>query len=108
MVVAVRGFAAGWRAANRNRNPVRRGRHLPGKLRLGLLLLLLFRQSRRDDAALPAIQEFGILFVDLPELLRGRIRTDDVEMPVLHEIIISIAAAGFAPAGEFRLALGQQ
>src|ERR1700721_3297358 len=50
------------------------------------LLCLLFCRERRRDIALPlAIEELGILFVDVLLLFRGRIRAGDIEGPVLHE-----------------------
>src|ERR1700693_165253 len=73
------------------------------------LLLLLFSRERRRDAALPlAVEELGILFVDPLLLFRCRIRTGDIEGPVLHEIEISVAAAGLAPPGEFCVAFDQR
>ena len=49
----------------------------------------------------------GILLVDLLLLFRRRVRTGDIEAPVLHEIEIAVAAAGLAPSGEFRVAFGE-
>ena len=72
------------------------------------LLLLLFCRVRRRDAALPlAIEELGILFVDPLLLSRRRIRTCDIERPVLHEIEITVAAAGLAPSGKLCVAFDQ-
>jgi len=43
-------------------------------------LLLLFRRERRRDGALPlAVEKRGILFVDVPLFLRGRVRARDIE-----------------------------
>src|SRR4051794_26605001 len=83
-----------------------RYRHFFGPQRslLQLHLLLLGRERRRDGAA-PLIVEVGsILLVDMLLLFRCRVRTRDIEMPVLHEIEIAVAAAGLAPSGEFRMA----
>jgi len=73
------------------------------------LLRLLFCRERRRDIALPlAIEELGILFVDLLLLFRCRIRTGDIEGPVLHEVEIRVAAAGLAPSGKFCVAFDQR
>ena len=50
----------------------------------------------------------GILLVDFLLLFRRRVRARDVEGPVLHEIVIGVAAAGLAAAGEFRVAFGER
>src|ERR1700722_16376178 len=73
---------------------------------LQLLLLLLFGRERRRDAAAPFIvEEGGVGLVDLLLFFRRRVWAGDIEVPVLHEIEIGVAAAGLAPPGEFRMAL---
>src|SRR5260370_41815997 len=72
------------------------------------LLLLLRRQRRRDAVAPLAVEEGGVLFVDMLLFRRRRVRAGDIEAAVLHEIVIGIAAAWLAPAGEFRIACGER
>src|SRR5579863_10203645 len=87
----------------------RQRRFLDSALESGLLHLLLFRDQRRHDAAPPLIVEIdGVLLVDQLLLFRCRIWPGDVEIPVLHEIEISVASAGLAPSGEFRVALRER
>src|ERR1700730_1214354 len=80
-------------------------------LQRGLLqqLLLLFRRQRRRDAIAPlAVEEGGILFVDVLLFRRRRVRAGNIEAAVLHEIVIGIAAARLAPSGEFGIARGER
>src|SRR5258708_10182139 len=85
-----------------------RHRH-PFILQGRLLQLLLLGGERRCDAVAPlAVEEGGILFVDMLLLLRRRVRAGGIKTAVLHEIIISVAAAGLAPAGEFPIAFGER
>src|ERR1700694_3881521 len=72
---------------------------LQGGLLQLLLLLLFYRECRRDAASPLAVEKSGILFVDVLLFFRCRIRTRDIEVPVLHEIEIGIAAAGVAAGG---------
>ena len=53
------------------------------------------------------VQIGDIFLVDLLLLFRRRVRSRDIEMPVLHEIEIGVAAARLAPAGEFRVAFAK-
>src|SRR4030081_2144405 len=63
----------------------------------GLLqLLLLYRERRRDAASPFAVEEGGILFVDMLLFFRGRVRSRDIETAVLHEIEIGVATAWLA------------
>src|SRR5712672_1917853 len=74
----------------------------------GLLQQLLLHRDRRRDGALPLpVEKRGILFVDVLLFFWRRIRTRDIEAPVLHEIEIAIAAAYLAPSGKFRVAFGE-
>src|SRR5437868_10681181 len=77
--------------------------------RLQLLHLLLFCGKGRRDAVAPLFLEIDrVLLVDVLLLFRRRIRARDVEGPVLHEIVIGVAAARLAAAGEFRVAFGER
>ncbi len=49
------------------------------------------------------IEESHILAIDLLALLGCRIGTRNVEIPVLHEVVICIAAARFSPARKPRV-----
>lgn len=69
---------------------------------LGLLPLL--EKRRRDDAAPLILEKSSILLIDVPLLFRRRVRPRNIEMPVLHEVVISVASAGLPPAGESGLA----
>src|SRR4051812_38308063 len=77
-------------------------------LRRGVLQLLLLPGECRRDRALPfAAEIFGVLLVDVLLLFRRRIRPRDVEMPVLHEVEIAVAAAHLAPRRKFHAAFGE-
>jgi hypothetical protein len=54
------------------------------------------------------IEETHVLAIDLLALLCCRIGAQNVEMPVLHEIVIGIAAALLSPAGKARIAARHQ
>src|SRR5882724_13517047 len=71
-------------------------------------LLLLRRERRRDVASSLIVEIGGVLLVDMLLLFRRRIGAGDIELPVLHEIEIAIAAAQLAPSSEFRVALRQR
>src|SRR5262249_21398615 len=74
-----------------------------------LLLLLLLGGERGGDAALLLVLEIDrVLLVDIFLLVRRRIGTGDVEGAVLHEVVIGVAAAGLAPAGELGVAFGKR
>ena len=76
---------------------------------IGLLdLLLLPEERRRDDAAPLILQKNSILLVDASLLFLRRVRPRNVEVAVLHEVVISITSAGLAPAGDSGLACRQQ
>ena len=74
---------------------------------LQLFLLLFCRELRRSGAAPLTVEMDYILLVDLLLFLRRRVRTRDIEAPVLHKIEIAVAAARLAPSGEFRVAFGK-
>src|ERR1700737_3129820 len=110
MIVTTHGFGADARATDRDRYSLWGGSLLAGNIGLDLLglLLLLLGESRRDDALPLVIQIDRILLVDLPELFRCRVRAGNIEMPVLHKVIIRVAAAGLSPAGKFGVTFGYQ
>jgi hypothetical protein len=62
------------------------------------LLVLSFCQFSRNSFSPLGIEETHILAIDLLALLCRRIRARNVEIPVLHEVVIGIAAARFSPA----------
>ena len=70
--------------------------------RLKLFVLFSCQVSRHSLSPL-GIEEAHILAIDLLALFRRRIGARNVEIPVLHEVVISIASAGFAPACEPRV-----
>jgi hypothetical protein len=72
------------------------------------LFVLFFCQFSRDTFSPLGIEESHILAVDLLALLCCRIRARDVEIPVLHEVVICIAAARFSPARKPRVAVRHQ
>src|SRR5262249_19289015 len=72
------------------------------------LLLLLHRQRRSHVVAALVLKIDRVLLVDIALLFGCRIGTGNVEGAVLHEVIIGVAAAGLAPTGEFRVALGER
>ena len=59
-------------------------------------------------AAPLALQIDGILLVDTLLLFRRRVRTRDVEAAILHEVVIGVAAARLAAAGELGVAFGKR
>jgi len=67
-----------------------------------------FCQFSRDSLSTLGIEENHILAVDLFALLRCRIRTRNVEIPVLHEVEICIAAACFSPTCKASVAAHHQ
>ena len=69
------------------------------------LFVLSFCQFSRDSLSTLGIEENHILAVDLFALLWCRIRARNVEIPVLHEVEISIAAACFSPTRKPRVAV---
>src|SRR6185437_8532663 len=72
-----------------------------GLVQRGLPQLLPLGGKGRRDAAAPLIFEVvGVLLVDPLLLLRRGVGARDVEVAVLHEIEIGVAAAGFAAAGK--------
>ena len=75
---------------------------------LQLLLLLFCRELRQSGAAPLTIEMDYILLVDLLLFLRRRVRTRDIEAPVLHEIEIGVAATWLAASGKFRVAFGER
>ena len=84
-------------------------RHLLHAPALLLLWLLLLGRERCGDGVAPLAFEIGgILLVDLLLLFRRRVGARDIEGPVLHEVVIGVAAAGLAAAGEFCVAFGER
>ncbi len=69
---------------------------------------LLFGASCRNRFSSLAIEIQCVLFVEVFQLVRSWVRTRDVKLAVLQEIIIGVSAAGLAPACELPVALGYQ
>src|SRR5579872_6643331 len=104
------------RAGQRKRYPLALGLQR-GRLRLRLLawdlllqlLLLLLGRDRGLDAVAPLLLEIErVLLIDIFLFFGRRIGTCDVEAAVLHEVVISIAAAGLATTCEFGIAVGKR
>ena len=74
---------------------------------LALLLLLAFRGERGGGTAALALEVGDVFLVDLLLLFRRRIGARNVEIAVLHEVVIGVAAARFAAARELGVALGE-
>ena len=72
------------------------------------LFVLSFCQLSRNSFSPLGIKEAHIRAIDLFALLRCRIRARNVKIPVLHEVVIGIAAAGFSPACKPRAAFRRQ
>ena len=70
--------------------------------------VLSFGQLSRDRLAPLGIEESHIRVVDLLALFCGRIGADNVEIPILHEVEIGIAAAGFSSTCKPHVAVRQQ
>jgi hypothetical protein len=72
------------------------------------LFVLSFRQFSRNSFSPLRIQVIDILPIDLFAFLCRRIRACDVEHPVLHEVIIRVAAVCLSPAREPDVAVRHQ
>ena len=76
-----------------------------------MLLLLLFPllggERGGGGVAALALQIGDVFLVDLLLLFRRRIGTRNVEIAVLHEVEIGVAAARLAAAGELGVAVGK-
>src|ERR1700761_9804598 len=72
------------------------------------LLVLLGGERRRNRLAPLRLEVTDIFAVDRLALVRGRIGTRDVELLVLHEIVIAVAAVRLAPSRKPRAAAGDQ
>jgi hypothetical protein len=77
------------------------------QIRLELIALSSCQFSRNTLSPL-GIEERHILAVDLLALLCCRIGARNVEIPVLHEVVIRIAAVRFSPARKPRVAVRHQ
>ena len=71
------------------------------------ICMLLRRERGRDGRAPLPVEIDDVLFVDVLLFFRRRVRAGDIEVPVLHEIEIGVAAAWLAAAGEFGMAFGK-
>src|SRR5664280_1132877 len=72
------------------------------------LFVLSFCQFSRDSFSPLGIEESHILVIDPLALLCRRIRARSVEIPILHEVVICVAAARFSPARKPRVAVRHQ
>jgi hypothetical protein len=68
------------------------------------LFILSSRQFSRHILSPLGIEEAHVLAIDLLALFRCRIGSGNVEIAVLHEVVISIASARLSPACEPRVA----
>jgi hypothetical protein len=69
------------------------------------LFVSSFCQSSRESLSLLGVEEIHIAAIDLLAFICGRIRARNVETPVLHKVVIGIAAAGLSPGRKPRVAL---
>src|SRR6202012_2604637 len=72
------------------------------------LLVLLGGERRRNRLAPLRLEVADIFAVDRLPFVRRRIGTRDVELLVLHEIVIAVAAVRLAPSRKPRAAAGDQ
>ena len=72
------------------------------------LFVLSFCQFSRNSFSPLSIQVVDILPIDLFAFLCRRIRACDVENPVLHEVVILVAAVCFSPARKPGVAVRHQ
>ena len=72
------------------------------------LFVLSFCQFSRNSFSPLSIQVVNIFPIDLFAFLCRRIRACDVENPVLHEVVIRVAAVCFSPARKPGVAVRHQ
>jgi hypothetical protein len=72
------------------------------------LFVLSFGQRSRDSLAPLRIEESHVRAIDLFALFCCRIGARNVEIPILHEVVICIAATRFSPTCKPHVAVRHQ